>query len=89
MPRTPPLPEPKDGVWEGTAEQLLHWLNDHVPFEVRPKSWPRTPRVLSQKLRRLVRSLRHAGVVVELDWPLGSGAVKQRGIRVRRKEVPE
>ena len=83
------------GPWEGTALELLAWLNQEMDREAfttgitRPPSWPRTPRVLSQQVRRLVPSLRHVGVIVELDWPLGSGAGKQRGIRIAQQKAGE
>ncbi len=70
--------------WEGTATELLAELNAQVGLDDLPKWWPRTARALSGKLRRLLPSLRHTGVVVEMDWPLGRGAEKRSGIRVRQ-----
>jgi len=68
--------------WEGTATELLAQLNEQMSWSDLPKWWPRTARALSGKLRRMVPSLQHTGVVVELDRPLGRGTDKRRGIRV-------
>jgi hypothetical protein len=52
-----------------------------------PKWWPKTARALSGKLRRMLPSLRHTGVVVDLDWTLGRGAEKRSGIRVQQRRA--
>ena len=76
--------------WEGTATELLARLNEQIATSWstdQPKWWPKTARALSGKLRRLQPSLRHTGVDVELDWPLGRGAEKRSGIRLEWRKA--
>ena len=62
-------------------------MNEQMSFSELPKWWPKSARALSGKLRRLQPSLRHMGVDVELDWPLGRGAEKRSGIRVLQRKA--
>jgi hypothetical protein len=57
-----------DGVseWTGEAAQLLKALNDSAPEELRhSQNWPKSPRTLSNSLRRLAQALRRAGFELE------------------------
>jgi hypothetical protein len=64
----------------GTATDLLELLNQKAPWRVvQAKSWPRTPSVLSNRLRRLAPNLRASGVEVEFTRePGGPGGKGQR-----------
>jgi hypothetical protein len=56
------------GYWEGTATELLRKLNERVPEDIRKdKSWPQTPAVLSNKLRRIAPVLRQTGFSVAFE----------------------
>lgn len=51
--------------WEGNATDLLKALNDQASEQVRRlKSWPSTPRGLSNALRRLAPNLRVSGIAL-------------------------
>lgn len=65
---TPILKLVENGLWTGTAEQLLCQLEPLVPDSVRRNpEWPRTPRALGGALRRLSPNLRPLGVQVIFD----------------------
>ena len=52
-----------DGIWEGSASNLLVELNQITSEAVqRLKGWPKTPAGLGQKMARLVTSLRAIGI---------------------------
>ena len=52
--------------WDGTASELLKDLELHVDEKVQnQKSWPKSPRGLSDQLKRLAPNLRATGVEVE------------------------
>jgi energy-coupling factor transporter ATP-binding protein EcfA2 len=52
-------------VWEGTASQLLALLTPLIPeVLVRERSWPKSARALSGKLRRAAPPLRKVGIDV-------------------------
>ncbi len=53
--------------FSGSATELLERLNSKVPFEKRPKTWPRVPNQLSGRVRSLATPLRELGIEVELD----------------------
>ncbi|NQT40030.1 MAG: hypothetical protein HQ581_21235, partial [Planctomycetes bacterium] len=54
------------GVWTGTASELLAELDELADEKTkRLKSWPQTPRSLSNVLKRLAPNLRAVGVEVE------------------------
>ncbi len=61
-------PVAPDGPWRGTAKELLTLLRGHTDEDaLRDKRWPRTPRALSGRLRRLAPALRQAGVIIEFE----------------------
>jgi hypothetical protein len=69
--------------WDGTATDLLNQLADKATeIERRSRSWPASARSLSQSMRRLVPSLRKAGMQVEFDRE--NGGNRDRVIRLRR-----
>ena len=53
------------GVWIGTAGELLK----HVSPDPRPRGWPRTPRGLGSRLRRVAPALRELGIEVVPPHP--------------------
>jgi len=68
--------------WEGTASELLNRLNIATPeSERKQKSWPASPRGLSNALRRLLPSLRRAGIMVTFDR---AGKDRERRITVEK-----
>jgi len=54
----------RSGPFEGTAAELLEAL-DEARTGRRPRGWPRTPRELSGRLRRVAAALRLVGVDVD------------------------
>jgi hypothetical protein len=83
-----PLAEPIQnlvdaGDWEGTATQLLQKLSEMVPPEVRKKrAWPKDPRTLSCRVRRLAPLLRQSG----LDVSFGvEGHLRTKLIKLAKK----
>jgi hypothetical protein len=57
-----------DGEWGGTARDLLADLEKCVDDRVKKSAaWPKTPRGISGRLRRLVTFLREFGIEVTLD----------------------
>ena len=75
--------------WEGTAQELLDNLeNNHSSEKLRKRlDWPRTPRKLTNDLRRLAPNLREIGINVEF---LGEqGHEKKRLIRMKRAEIEQ
>ena len=66
--------------WEGTASMLLVVLEDAVGESVcKAKGWPRTPRALSGRLRRLATFLRKAGTAIAFER---TGRDRTRTIRI-------
>jgi len=67
----------------------LEGINASIPEKQRPKGWPKSPRGLSNFLRRLGPALSTMGVSVE--WPKERGARGIRRILIRRalEENPE
>jgi hypothetical protein len=56
-------PHANEQQWEGTCKELLHELERLVAEPVKKsRSWPKSPRALSGRLRRLVTFLREANV---------------------------
>ena len=52
-------------VWEGTCKQLLQRLEQDFEDRVRQsREWPRSPRALSSRLRRLVTFLRESHILI-------------------------
>jgi len=55
-----------EGVWKGTASELLEKINGRASEEIRrQRAWPRNAQSLSNMLRRLAPNLRAVGVAVE------------------------
>lgn len=70
--------------WEGTATELLAALEKHAPDKAREsKTWPKTSRALSSRLRRASGFLRHSGIEVEIGRSREAGTGK-RLIRIYR-----
>src|SRR5439155_5633523 len=69
-------------LWEGTATELLARLNQQLQATERPQWWPKSARALSGQLRRLLPGLKHIGVEVEMDRPIGRGKEKRNGIQI-------
>jgi hypothetical protein len=53
------------GPWQGTARKLLETLKR--PTDCPEEHWPRTPRALAGRLRRIAPALRMLGWLVEFD----------------------
>jgi hypothetical protein len=51
-------------IFTGTSGHLLKMLTNHVPEEDRGPDWPKTPRGMSGRLRRLAPALRREGYEV-------------------------
>lgn len=55
----------KEEFWEGTCKQLLQRLEQDTAEGVRQsRDWPKSPRALSSRLRRLVTFLRELGILI-------------------------
>jgi hypothetical protein len=73
--------------WQGSALDLLSMLQGHLPLELRASpSWPKTPRLLSNALRRLVPILRSEGLNVTFSRT-GTGA-RQISVNVIPPSAP-
>src|SRR5262249_34710156 len=68
---------------EYTASKLLEELGWIDPELKRASGWPKTPRVLSQILRRAALNLRQVGMVAQRDRR-GGGNTKVRGWRIEK-----
>jgi hypothetical protein len=71
------------GPWTGTATELLgvllnEQLNDIPGLK---RAYPRTPRLLSQAIRRLVPSLSRAGITIEFSRTPGTNSERMISIR--------
>lgn len=54
------------GIWEGTAKELLPRLGGFVNEATRDTpAWPKSPRSLSNRLRRAATALRQTGIEIE------------------------
>lgn len=53
------------GAWQGTAGELLERLNLAVP--TKPRSWPQSPRALTNVIRRLTPALRRVGCRITFE----------------------
>jgi hypothetical protein len=72
------------GEWTGTAQELLELLEKTAPGEpAHLKAWPKSPRSLSAKLRRLAPNLRAIGIEVEFEQTSGGGS--KRLIRLKKR----
>ena len=64
-------------TWSGTATDLLAALTAEASEVVRKaKTWPATPRTLSQRLRRAATSLRSVGVHIDFDRRTGRKRIR-------------
>jgi hypothetical protein len=84
--------EAQGGEWSGQLQELLKLLSDALPADTasqdlrRSKEWPKTPRALGGRLRRLTPALISAGVTVEeggrsngkIGWQISSNVHCQR-----------
>lgn len=71
------------GDWKGTATELLQVLNLNVHDEIRKtKEWPKDPRTMSSRVRRLAPLLRQAGLDVGFET---RGHQRTKLIRLARK----
>ena len=62
--------------WKGTATGLLEMLSNQISDTVRrSRSWPDTPNWLSNRLKRIVPSLRKIGIEIEFERE-GSGGTR-------------
>lgn len=72
--------------WTGTAGDLLKQLESVVEERIRVSSiWPKTPRALSGRLRRLATFLREMGIEIVFHSKKGTGG--QRLITITRKSA--
>jgi hypothetical protein len=75
----------EEGKWSGTAQELLEKLGrGEEEKTTRSRSWPRSPRALSNTLRRLAPNLRAVGVRVEFSR---EGKKGRRIIAIRQEQV--
>jgi hypothetical protein len=71
-------------IWEGACKTLMPELQKLVDDSVRTsRDWPRTPRALSGRLRRLAAFLREVGIAVEF----GARDGKARPLTISRKHL--
>ncbi len=71
--------------WTGTATNLLAKLNDDRYADAKTcsaKAWPKTPRGISNAVRRLAPNLRRAGLAVE--FPRKAGGIRDRLIQIEK-----
>jgi putative DNA primase/helicase len=73
---------------EYTASELLGHLSAVYTDEARKPGWPKTPRVLSQILRRVAPNLRQIGVVAEQDTR-GGGSQKEKVWKISAPRKPK
>lgn len=72
--------------WDGTATELLDELNEFTPEQTRKlKTWPKTGRGLSNRLRRAATFLRQAGV--EVAFTREAGGNRRRLIRISKESI--
>jgi hypothetical protein len=71
----------QEGEWSGTAEQLLEALTRRVGEPAaKSRQWPKSPRALSGRLRRLTPNLKAVGIT--LTFALGGPRGKSRIIHL-------
>lgn len=77
-----------EGQWTGTCGELLKHLERIVGDGVkRQQAWPKTPRGLSGRLRRLTTFLRESGI--EITFPDSKGSGGQRLLTIIRIAADE
>jgi hypothetical protein len=75
----------KQEFWEGTCKQLLQQLEQHVEEATKKsREWPKSPRGLSSRLRRLVTFLRELRIQIKFH---SRGTNGQRTITLSRPEA--
>ena len=75
----------EQGEWCGTATELLAHLDHQVEEKItKGRTWPKTPRSLSNVLRRIAANLRAAGI--EIDFYRENLGSKRRMIEIRKSE---
>jgi hypothetical protein len=66
--------EQSDGQWIGTAGEMLKHLGEAVEDGVKKsREWPKTPRGLSSRLRRLTTFMREIGIRITFHDQKGTG----------------
>jgi hypothetical protein len=72
-------------LWEGTCKQLLQKLEQDAPEgSKQSREWPKSPRALSSRLRRLVTFLREMGIFITFH---ARGTNGQRIVTLTRRTV--
>jgi len=64
------------GDWSGASSEILELLRRENGVDCRQQGWPKTPGTLSGQLRRLMPSLRNAGIVVRFQKTAGTNSKK-------------
>ncbi len=60
--------ESASGPWRGTASELLRLLAGHArQAATKTGQWPKTPKLLSSALRRILPQLRTIGIIINFD----------------------
>jgi hypothetical protein len=68
-------------VWEGTCKTLLQEIEDASDERTKKSStWPKTPRAVSSRLRRLATFMRESGIEITFRPKAGNG---QRRLTIR------
>ena len=71
--------------WSGRSKDLLKFLEQRVDERVqKSRAWPKTPRGLSSRLRRLVSFLREADIEIIFPDPHNRATGGQRILTIRR-----
>jgi len=64
----------EDAEWQGSCTELLDILAERVSEKMtRAKAWPKTPAILSSKLRRLAPTVRRIGVEIRFNRKAHTG----------------
>ena len=68
--------EPAGGNWRGTASDLLGALAGHARQNAtKTAQWPKTPKLLSSALRRILPQLRTIGIIVNFERAGGNRVI--------------
>lgn len=77
----------QDGTWQGTASELLEWLNGHAEEKIRKaKNWPASPKAMGNLIRRMAPNLRLSGISVQIERV---GKARTRTITLTLQAPPE
>jgi DNA polymerase I-like protein with 3'-5' exonuclease and polymerase domains len=80
----------EDGVWRGTATELLTALSGQVTEQVkRGKVWPRSARGLRAELTRLAPALRGVGYPITFEKPQGHDKERLLSIEAVSPDEPD